>query len=49
MKWKKEIAQTSKSNPKNFWKYVNSKRKTVSGISQLNTKTVDSTFVAESD
>ena len=45
----KEIAQTSKSNPKNFWKYVNSKRKTASGISELHTKTDDSTFVAESD
>ena len=41
----KEIAQTSK----NFWKYVNSKRKTASGISELHTKTDDSTFVAESD
>ena len=45
----KEIAQTSKSNPKNFWKYVNSKRKTASGIAELHTKTDDSTFVAESD
>ena len=45
----KEIAQTSKSNPKNFWKYVNSKRKTSSGISELHTKRDNSTFIAESD
>ena len=45
----KEIAPTSKFNPKNFWKYVNPKQKTASGISELHTKTDDSTFVAESD
>ena len=45
----KEIAQTSNSNPKNFWKYVNSKRKTTSSISELHTKRQDSTFIAESD
>ena len=30
----KEIAQNAKSNPKIFWKYANSKRKTNTGISR---------------
>ena len=34
----KEIAQNAKSNPKIFWKYANSKRKTNTGISELKFK-----------
>ena len=34
----KEIAQSAKSNPKIFWKYANSKRKTNTGISELKFK-----------
>jgi hypothetical protein len=34
----KEIAQNAKSNPKIFWKYANSKRKTNTGISELTFK-----------
>ena len=45
----KGIAQSSKSNPNNFWKYVNSKRKTTSGIVELPTKKDNSTFIAETD
>ena len=32
----KDIAKSAKSNVKNFWKFINSKRKTKSGISELN-------------
>ena len=35
----KEIAKNVKSNPKMFWKYANSKRKTNTGISELKFKT----------
>ena len=45
----KGIAQSSKSNTENFWKYVNSKRKTISGIVELHTKKDNSTFVAETE
>jgi hypothetical protein len=31
----KEIAKNAKSNPKIFWKYANSKRKTNTGISEF--------------
>ena len=37
----KEIAQNAKSNPKIFWKYANSKRKTNTGISELKSKKND--------
>ncbi|MEW8545715.1 MAG: reverse transcriptase family protein, partial [Candidatus Thiodiazotropha sp.] len=45
----KGIAESSKTNPKNFWKYVNSKRKTSSGIGELHTQKGSSTFVADTD
>ena len=45
----KGIAQSSKSNPKKFWKYVKSKRKTTSGVAELHTKKDNSTFIAETD
>ena len=35
----KNIAKNVKSNPKMFWKYANSKRKTNTGISELKFKT----------
>ena len=38
-KIEKEIAKNIKSNPKLFWKYANSKRKTNTGISELKFKT----------
>ena len=31
----KEIAKNAKKNPKKFWQYANSKRKTKTGISEL--------------
>jgi hypothetical protein len=31
----KEIAENAKINPKKFWQYANSKRKTKSGIGEL--------------
>jgi predicted DNA binding protein len=34
----KEIAKNAKKNPKKFWQYANSKRKTKSGISELKYK-----------
>ena len=37
-KIEKEIAKHAKSNPKIFWKYANSKRKTNTGISELKFK-----------
>ena len=33
----KEIAENAKVNPKKFWQYTNSKRKTKSGIGELKT------------
>ena len=33
----KEIAENAKVNPKKFWQYANSKRKTKSGIGELKT------------
>ena len=34
----KDIAKNAKTNPKKFWQYVNSKRKTKSGIAELKYK-----------
>ena len=34
------MAETAKTNCKNFWKYVNSKRKSKTGVSELHT-TID--------
>lgn len=45
----REIAETAKYNCKNFWKYVNSKRKSVSGISELHTEVDGTPFVATTD
>lgn len=45
----KQVAETAKSNSKNFWKFVNSKRKCKSGISELHEKTESGTFIASSD
>ena len=48
-KMEKQVAESAKSNVKNFWKYVNSKRKSKGGISELHVKTLDGTFIASSD
>ena len=45
----KHIAETAKSNSKNFWKYVNSKRKNKSGVSELHVQNEHGTFVASND
>ena len=45
----KGIVKSSKSNPKIFWKYVNSKRKTSSGIGELHIQKDCSIFVADTD
>ena len=45
----REIAETAKTNSKNFWKYVNSKRKTKSGVSALHTKKDNLTCIASKD
>ena len=45
----KEIAESAKSNCKNFWAYINSKRKTRSGISELHDTNDGKTFIASSD
>ena len=34
----KDIAKNAKTNPKKFWQYANSKRKTKSGIAELKYK-----------
>jgi hypothetical protein len=39
MSMERDIARDVKKNPKKFWKYANSKRKTKSGISELKTNT----------
>lgn len=44
-----QIAKTAKSNCKNFWKYVNSKRNSVSGISELHSEVERTLFVATTD
>ena len=41
----KEIAKAAKTNSKHFWKYVNSKRKTKSGVSELHVKDGSDTFI----
>jgi hypothetical protein len=43
------IAESAKTNIKNFWRYVNSKRKTKSGISELHTQTNGAKFVISTD
>ena len=48
-KYEKDIAETSKSNCKNFWTYINSKRKTRSGISELHETKGGEIFIANSD
>jgi hypothetical protein len=45
----KEIASDAKGNPKRFWKYVNSKRKTKSGICELSTEVNGETITARTD
>ncbi|CAC5397413.1 unnamed protein product [Mytilus coruscus] len=45
----KEIAESAKTNRKTFWKYVNSKRKSISGISELHTKVNGTEFIASTD
>ncbi|KAK3095343.1 hypothetical protein FSP39_013497 [Pinctada imbricata] len=45
----RRIAETSKSNSKNFWSYVNSKRKTKSGIGELHTQKDGKTCIASTD
>ena len=45
----KHIAETAKSNSKNFWKYVNSKRKNKSGVSELHVQSANGTFTANSN
>ncbi|CAC5405383.1 unnamed protein product [Mytilus coruscus] len=42
-------AENAKSNGKTFWKYVNSKRKSISGISELHTKVNGAEFIASTD
>ena len=44
----KEITESAKTNCKNFWSYINSKRKARSGISELYSK-VDKTHIANTD
>ena len=39
MSMERDIARDVKKNPKKFWKYANSKRKTNSGISEIKTNT----------
>ena len=48
-KKEREVAKSSKANSKNFWKYVNSKRKSKCGISELHTNSDGKSFVATSD
>ncbi|XP_062615417.1 uncharacterized protein LOC134277148 [Saccostrea cucullata] len=45
----RQVAESAKTNNKNFWKYVNSKRKSKSGVSELHEKTSKGTFVASKD
>ncbi|CAG2203942.1 unnamed protein product [Mytilus edulis] len=45
----KQIAESAKTNCKTFWKYVNSKRKSISGISELHTKVNGTEFIASTD
>ena len=43
----RDIARDVKKNPKKFWKYANSKRKTKSGISELKTNTENGVKITE--
>ena len=45
----REVAESAKTNSKNFWKYVNSKRKSKSGISELHVMKDNKTEIARSD
>ena len=45
----REIAETAKTNSKNFWKYVNLKRKSKSGISELHIMKDNEKFIASCD
>ena len=45
----KQIAETAKTNCKSFWSYVNSKRKTKSGVSELHTVQDGKTVIATTD
>ena len=45
----KQVAESAKTNSKNFWKFVNSKRKTKTGVSELHDKSESGTFIASSD
>ena len=45
----KEIAESAKTNYKNFWSYINSKRKARSGISELHSKVDNKTHIANTD
>jgi hypothetical protein len=45
----KQEAESAKMNSKNFWKFVNSKRKTKTGVSELHDKSESCTFIASSD
>jgi hypothetical protein len=45
----KQVAESAKTNNKNFWKFVNLKRKTKTGVSELHDKSESGTFIASSD
>ena len=49
MSMKKDIVRDVKKNPKKFWKYANSKRKTKSAISELNRNTENGVKITEND
>ena len=49
MKGKKKLHRPQSQTLRTSGKYVNSKRKTVSGISELHTMRDNKTFIAESD
>lgn len=42
----KQVVETAKTNSKNFWNYVNSKRKTQSGVLELHETLDNETFIA---
>ncbi|CAG2184497.1 unnamed protein product [Mytilus edulis] len=45
----KSIAESAKTNCKNFWSYVNAKRKSKSGVSELHVKRDGKNFIASTD
>jgi hypothetical protein len=49
MSMERDIARDVKKNPKKFWKYAKSKRKTKSGISELKTNTENGVKIIEND